>query len=77
MTKEWRGDTVTFAITLPVCGLFEDHIEALRRARDEAHRRHDLPVAQALHTILVLAERGHLAINTDTGQPFVLPRASA
>lgn len=76
MVEAWQHDTVTFTITLPIGGMFEDQIVALRNAKMEAIGRRDMAAAQALHAILALAERGALAFNTDV-RPFQWPAPSA
>lgn len=62
-------NTVTFALTLPEGGTFEDQIEGLRSARDTQHRLGNPGAAQSLTIILALAERGNLAFAADT-RPF-------
>jgi hypothetical protein len=54
-------DSVTFSITLPAGGSFEEQLEALRAAKAEQLKLRNRPADEALHTILVLAERGALA----------------
>lgn len=64
-------NTVTFTITLPEGGTFEDQIEGVRAARDAQHRLGNPGAAQSLTIILALAERGNLAFATDTKPPVV------
>lgn len=60
------GRNVTFSITLPVAGLFEDHIAALERAKVEQLKMRNFDAAHALHTIEVLAKGGLHTFNTLT-----------
>lgn len=62
-------NTLTFTLTLPEGGTFEDQIDGLRYARDAQHRLGNPGVAQSLTIILALAERGKLAFDTDTKPP--------
>lgn len=64
-------NTVTFTITLPEGGTFEDQIEGLRAARNAQHKIGNPGAAQALTIILALAERGNLAFATDTKPPVI------
>ena len=66
-------NTVTFTLTLPEGGTFEDQIEGLRVARDAQHRLGNRGAAQSLTILLALAERGKLAFDTDTRQPILFP----
>ena len=52
-------------------GLFHDQVEAIRKAVTEQINSRNLAAAQALHTVLVLAERGKLAFDTDTQPPTI------
>jgi hypothetical protein len=65
-------DTVTFSVTLPVGGMFADQIAALKKARDEQIKLHNPDGAQALHTIVVLAEGGYHAFTTSTVVPQLI-----
>lgn len=60
---------VTFSLTLPTGGMFPDYIAALKKARDEQVKLQNPDAAQALHTILVLAEGGYHAFTTSTVIP--------
>lgn len=63
--------TVTFTITLPIGGLFDEQIKALRSARDIQAAFGNLDAAQALHTIMILAEGGRHLSNTSVALPFI------
>lgn len=66
-----RNHTVTFAITLPIAGLFDDQIKALRNARDLQAAFGNFNAAQALHTIMIMAEGGRHLFNTSVAQPII------
>lgn len=66
-------NTVTFTLTLPEGGTFEDQIEGLRAARNAQHKLGNPGAAQSLTILLALAERGKLAYDTDTKPPVLFP----
>ena len=67
-----QDDKVTFTITLPAVGLFDEQIKALREAKATQIKLGNIDAVQSLHAILVLAERGLHAFNTDPGTPAFL-----
>lgn len=64
-------NNVTFTLTLPEGGTFEDQIEGLRAARDAQHKIGNPGAAQSLTILLALAERGKLAFDIDTKPPVL------
>lgn len=61
-------NSVTFTLTLPVAGTFEETVAALRAARDS---RNNPDAAQALHTVILLAEGG-LSLIASGAAPVIL-----
>lgn len=66
-------DLVTFTITMPIGALFDEHIAALKSARDTQMRLGNVPAAHVLHTTIVLAEAGSLAFATSVNPPTIFP----
>jgi hypothetical protein len=57
---------VTFTISLPADGLFEEQIDALQKAKERQIQLQNPAAAHAIHSILCLAKRGKLAFDMDT-----------
>lgn len=64
---------VTFAISLPDGGTFEDYVLALKTARQVQIDSGNVAAAQAMSVVATLAERGKLAFDTDTKPPTIFP----
>lgn len=54
-------DAVTVTITLPIGGFFDQHVEAVGRAKREAMKLQHGAAVEALHVLGLLLERGRLA----------------
>lgn len=71
------GDTVTFTLSLPVSADFDEYVKALKEARDNQAKMRNVAAAQALHTLMVLAEGGNILFKTSAQPPVIhIPEAS-
>jgi hypothetical protein len=64
--EQLQNRVITFTISLPEGGTFEDQIKGLRAARNTQHKHGNPGATQTLSIILALAERGKLAFEMDT-----------
>jgi len=64
---------VSFAISLPHGGTFEDYVLALKTARQVQIDAGNIAAAQAISVVAVLAEGGKIAFETNTVAPIITP----
>lgn len=65
---------VTFTISLPDGGTFEDYVMALKTAKQVQIDAGNPAAAQAISVVAALAEGGKIAFETSTTRPIV-PRS--
>lgn len=68
------GRFVTFSITLPEAGSFDDFVAALCEARQVQIDLRNIAAAQALSVVLCLADGGNAHFKIGTVPPIVVER---
>ena len=63
---------VTFSITLPDGGSFDEHVEALKTTRQIQIDEGNMAAAMAMSVVVALAEMGKIAFETSTAPPPIM-----
>lgn len=76
MTDRFRPPMVTFTISLPAGGTFEDYVLAIRTARQVQIDAGNIAAAQAVSVVAGLAEGGKIAFETSVTAPQLVASAT-